>query len=903
MRKATLLQMMLTCVLLFTALAVHAQYEFPQCSPDYDPAQAHYVQGSEVSLNGINYRAKYWTTATPPDQSWETVGPCGDGGLGPDYPGNQRIIGYLPYWLTGYDVATEFDPASVTHINLAFVLFQQNNNDFASADFASVAFAPFHQRRVDSLIVDCDVLNRAHAAGTTVSVALGGATDFAFLWLMNKYYNNDTKMDEIANLIANYVTSRGLDGVDLDLECWWADPNIAGTAEIGGRVRGDKWGGVDQGPHQAAIGLTKLSQKLREKLPTKLISAAVFATSWYGNNYDDTMANYLDWIGLMSYDFTGSWDKTAFGPHSAMYKVPLGTYPKQTADNPIYAAQDALEYWMGLAPPAWNHDGGFNVPKAKLCAGVPAYGYDFSQKKPDGGNGYLGVPYKNIVRDYPNAATSYDPLDPHNMGGHIGFDGRNIYYNTPKGAADKITYMDNYGHQGVIVWEVSQDVPFTSPHSILKALNDAITTGPKPPVVAITAPVNGSTHVINTVLTITADASDPDGQVVKVDFYDGTTLLGTDTTAPYRYSFTPTVLGAKNLKAIATDNSASSTTSALVNITITDGQQFPPTASITSPVANSEFAEGTAITVSAEAADTDGQVMKVDFYDGTTLLGTDTTAPYTYVYNNAPVGNRALKVIATDNDNLTGESTMVSVVVVTNLVPPTVTITSPANNATFASGAAVTIEATVTDADGTIAKVDFYAGTSLLGTDNTAPYAYTWNPTDNPYALKAIATDNDNLRGESTVVNITVGGVTDCTAPAYEAGKVYVANDVVSHNGHEYRAKWWTTNEEPGTTGQWGVWDDNGPCAAPAALAADYLSTYPNPFEGQVTFTFTLTEASQVVLKVTDSMGATVAIVVNEKLDAGYHEYTFNGTHLSNGVYICNMTVGKETTTKTLLKK
>ncbi|NUS10904.1 MAG: chitinase [Streptomyces sp.] len=51
-----------------------------------------------------------------------------------------------------------------------------------------------------------------------------------------------------------------------------------------------------------------------------------------------------------------------------------------------------------------------------------------------------------------------------------------------------------------------------------------------------------------------------------------------------------------------------------------------------------------------------------------------------------------------------------------------------------------------------------------------------------------------------------------CTAPAWSASAVYVGGNEVSHNGHTWKAKWWTTNEEPGTTGQWGVWQDEGPC-------------------------------------------------------------------------------------------
>ncbi|MFC4032017.1 chitinase [Streptomyces polygonati] len=41
---------------------------------------------------------------------------------------------------------------------------------------------------------------------------------------------------------------------------------------------------------------------------------------------------------------------------------------------------------------------------------------------------------------------------------------------------------------------------------------------------------------------------------------------------------------------------------------------------------------------------------------------------------------------------------------------------------------------------------------------------------------------------------------------------VYVGGNEVAHNGHKWKAQWWTTNEEPGTTGQWGVWVDEGAC-------------------------------------------------------------------------------------------
>ncbi|MEV6237976.1 family 20 glycosylhydrolase [Lentzea sp. NPDC051838] len=51
-----------------------------------------------------------------------------------------------------------------------------------------------------------------------------------------------------------------------------------------------------------------------------------------------------------------------------------------------------------------------------------------------------------------------------------------------------------------------------------------------------------------------------------------------------------------------------------------------------------------------------------------------------------------------------------------------------------------------------------------------------------------------------------------CAQPAWDRTKVYNGGELVSHNGHKWTAKWWTKGEEPGTTGQWGVWRDDGVC-------------------------------------------------------------------------------------------
>lgn len=55
-------------------------------------------------------------------------------------------------------------------------------------------------------------------------------------------------------------------------------------------------------------------------------------------------------------------------------------------------------------------------------------------------------------------------------------------------------------------------------------------------------------------------------------------------------------------------------------------------------------------------------------------------------------------------------------------------------------------------------------------------------------------------------------GTGQCTTPAWDAATPYGGGITVSHEGHSWKAKWWTKGEEPGTTGEWGVWQDLGAC-------------------------------------------------------------------------------------------
>jgi hypothetical protein len=96
----------------------------------------------------------------------------------------------------------------------------------------------------------------------------------------------------------------------------------------------------------------------------------------------------------------------------------------------------------------------------------------------------------------------------------------------------------------------------------------------------------------------------------------------------------------------------------------------------------------------------------------------------------------------------------------TGVLAPVVTINSPANNDILVEDGNVTINATATETGGSIARVEFYADSTLLGSDSTAPYALTWiNPNEGKYTIRARAIDaagNDN----SAVINVSVESLT-----------------------------------------------------------------------------------------------------------------------------------------------
>ncbi|TGE14045.1 Ig-like domain-containing protein [Hymenobacter elongatus] len=354
-----------------------------------------------------------------------------------------------------------------------------------------------------------------------------------------------------------------------------------------------------------------------------------------------------------------------------------------------------------------------------------------------------------------------------------------------------------------------------------------------PPTVSLSVPATGT---VGAALTLTATAADADGSVSKVEFFNGATKLGEDTSAPYALNYTPTAAGTLNLTARATDNAGAATATAATSVTITAAStgggtgDGTGTGTGTGTPANATFFRalnlgGGATTIDGrtwEASDnaanfqingasfenqsialnpaTDAaraSMIRSSVYDGAisatvSNVANGTYLVYLYVWedNNAETFNISIEgqtaqsgynsgsagrwdrlgpftanvadsniSIATTGGyaNLSGVEIWKQGTAPAN-TPPTVSLAAPA---TGVAGTALSLTATAADANGSVSKVEFFNGATKLGEDTSAPYALSWTPTAaGTYSLTARATDNAGATATSAAASVNVTAAT-----------------------------------------------------------------------------------------------------------------------------------------------
>jgi len=288
-----------------------------------------------------------------------------------------RIIGYVPNWIDVNSFAQSFDYKQVTHLNYAFQNPDVTGNLTSSNAGLTNLVAKAHQNKVKVLIS----IGGGSAAGDPVK------TNY-----LNQITTTDKRAAFITKILA-YINRFELDGLDVDEE----GPAI--NSNYGAFIK-----------------------QLADSLKTKglLLTAAV---GWGAENIPNSAFQYFDFITLMSYDLTGTWDLNNPGQHS-----------------PYWYAQKMISDYKKRG-----------VKKEQICLGVPFYGYGFYKK-----NGYL--PYSEILSKYPDA-WSKDQV------------GDTIYYNGMNTIWKK-TRLAIAECSGVMIWELSLDTK--NDKSLLKVISTTV---------------------------------------------------------------------------------------------------------------------------------------------------------------------------------------------------------------------------------------------------------------------------------------------------------------------------------------------------------------------------------------------------------------------------------------------
>jgi len=318
-----------------------------------------------------------------------------------------------------------------------------------------------------------------------------------------------------------------------------------------------------------------------------------------------------------------------------------------------------------------------------------------------------------------------------------------------------------------------------------------------PPTVGITSPTLGARYVGPANITVSANATDTDGAITQVSFYDGETLIGSGAPAGsnhYSLAWNNVGFGQHSLVAVATDSGGRKIVSSPVNILVNG----PATSAITSPATGSLVAPHSNVVITANASIPSGVINKVDFFANSTLLGTVNGGGQCSVnWNDVPNGKYSLTAVVTDGSGITTTSMPVTVVVSNT---PTINITTPQDGALFGISPVLTIAVNVQDDDSIIDKVTFFANGTALGTglrSGLNQFTFTWRGApDGIFSLTGVTVDQYGLTTTSPAITIGVN------TPGANAGEFIWFDDDVPPGATKHAegdVEWYWVDANPGS--------------------------------------------------------------------------------------------------------
>jgi chitinase len=366
---------------------------------------------------------------------------------------HERVVGYLAEWGNWSD--SDIPAGDLTHINYAFALIKDDRVGFDNAVAATQSSGGAESEDVRGHFGQLHRLKRRCPQLKTL-LSIGG-------WAGSSAFSNVALTSEsrkrFAESCARFAATYGFDGVDID----WEYPGGGGLDPKKGRPEDTR-------------NFTLLLATLRAQLDQQgkadgkrylLTIAAPASPEKYHRIELANVGRIVDWINLMTYDFSGSWS------------------PLTSFNAPLFAAGSNPDEGQISADSAVRDYLAAGVPPEKLVLGVPFYGHAWAAVKnenhglfqshgekaaqpPGGGEwtyriiasrptGELGQRFWNDTAKVPwlyNAKT-----------------GLMVSYDDPESLRAKTAYVREKRLGGVMIWELSQD---DAQSSLLKTLNEGL---------------------------------------------------------------------------------------------------------------------------------------------------------------------------------------------------------------------------------------------------------------------------------------------------------------------------------------------------------------------------------------------------------------------------------------------
>lgn len=330
------------------------------------------------------------------------------------------VVGYYASWAAGQGYGPESIPAErFTQINYAFAGIE--NGRLALTDPA----------RDGKTLKSLTALRKKHT-GLKIVLSAGG-------WDESTYFSDVAasagRRETFAQSCVDLLTAYGLDGVDLD----WEYPVSGGTAGVIHRS-------------QDRENFTLLLKAVRAALDAQgrrdgkdyVLSIAGAADGGYLSNIEPrAVAETVDHIFLMAYDFHGPWD--AYADFNAPLYTPTGGPVRYRS-----SVDDGISAWLGRG-----------VPAEKLVLGMPLYGYIYQGVSGDGlcsrFSSAKSVPWDQVKGQYLTDSAyrqfRHQEAEVPYLCGNRSF----LSYDDEASIAAKASLARQRGLGGVGFWELSQD--------------------------------------------------------------------------------------------------------------------------------------------------------------------------------------------------------------------------------------------------------------------------------------------------------------------------------------------------------------------------------------------------------------------------------------------------------------